>query len=114
MFLHALPTGDGLLAVTGDSRLLFYGSGEDDDSDDSAEGNITVQRELIGSTDEMPSAERLEEMKDEATFGLTLDDVNDPNYRKSHPLVRICTQHCSKQVVIPKVLAEDVQEVLLE
>ena len=54
--LHALPTGDGLLAVTGDSRLLFYGSGEDDDSDDSAEGNITVQRELIGSTDEIIAA----------------------------------------------------------
>jgi U3 small nucleolar RNA-associated protein 13 len=44
---------DGVLAVTGDSRLLFYGAGGAAASD---AGNITIERELIGNTDEIISA----------------------------------------------------------
>jgi len=62
MSLHATPGGDGLLAVTGDSRLLFYGSGKshgasDADSDaGGGVGSLVIERELIGNTDEIISA----------------------------------------------------------
>ena len=58
--LHATPSGDGLLAVTGDSRLLFYGAGvgtsRADGDGDGEEGSVVIERELIGNTDEIISA----------------------------------------------------------
>tara|TARA_B110000977_G_scaffold195181_1_gene273123 strand:- start:2997 stop:6245 length:3249 start_codon:yes stop_codon:yes gene_type:complete len=56
--LHATPSGDGFLAVTGDSRLLFYGAGNVDvnGAEVSDQASITVTRELIGSTDEIIAA----------------------------------------------------------
>ena len=67
--LHALPTADGLLAVTGDARLLFYGSGgarrpsgessgesSDDETGRGGDGRIVIERELIGNNDEIISA----------------------------------------------------------
>jgi U3 small nucleolar RNA-associated protein 13 len=54
--LHATPTGDGLLAVTGDARLLFYGDDNVETDAPAGGGSIVVKRELIGNTDEIISA----------------------------------------------------------
>jgi len=58
--LHPTPSGDGLLAVTGDSRLLFYGAGDDDTRNEDGAGALAVTRELIGSTDEIIAASFLQ------------------------------------------------------
>ena len=42
--LHPTPSGDGLLAVTGDSRLLFYGAGDDDARNEDGAGALAVTR----------------------------------------------------------------------
>ena len=87
-FVSLQPTskGDGLLAVTGDSRLLFYGSGEvedrdeedeeEDDRDDEEEGKIVIQKELIGNTDEIIAAAFLP-LRDGSKHGSTSEKVGD-------------------------------------
>ena len=76
--LQVTPKGDGLLAVTGDSRLLFYGSGdvEEDDEEDDEEGKIVIQRELIGNTDEIIAAAFLP-LRDGSKHGSTSEKDTD-------------------------------------
>ena len=84
--LQPTSKGDGLLAVTGDSRLLFYGSGEvedrdeedeeEDDRDDEEEGKIVIQKELIGNTDEIIAAAFLP-LRDGSKHGSTSEKVGD-------------------------------------
>ena len=54
--LQLNANGDGVLAVTGDHRLLFYGPDDALDDAGGGAGSIVVRRELIGNTDEIIAA----------------------------------------------------------
>ena len=90
--LHPTPSGDGLLAVTGDSRLLFYGGGDDRKKHT---GALAVTRELIGSTDEiiaasfLPRVERAGDAK--APSAALAVATNSPLLRVFDPDTMACT-----------------------
>ena len=90
--LHPTPSGDGLLAVTGDSRLLFYGAG--DDARDDGAGALAVTRELIGSTDEIIAASFLHRAgagDAEAPSAALAVATNSPLLRVFDPNTMACT-----------------------
>jgi len=89
--LHPTPSGDGLLAVTGDSRLLFYGAG-DDARESSGKGALKVTRELIGSTDEIIAASFLPNAGDaKAPSAALAVATNSPLLRVFDPDTMACT-----------------------
>ena len=92
--LHPTPSGDGLLAVTGDSRLLFYGAGDDDARNEDGAGALVVTRELIGSTDEIIAASFLQSASagDAKTPSAALAvATNSPLLRVFDPETMACT-----------------------
>ena len=92
--LHPTPSGDGLLAVTGDSRLLFYGAGDDDARNEDGAGALAVTRELIGSTDEIIAASFLQSASagDAKTPSAALAvATNSPLLRVFDPETMACT-----------------------
>jgi U3 small nucleolar RNA-associated protein 13 len=80
--LQLNANGDGVLAVTGDHRLLFYGPDDALDDAGGGAGSIVVRRELIGNTDEIIAAaflpgsgdEEEEEEEEEADVGQDGDE----------------------------------------
>ena len=89
--LYPTPSGDGLLAVTGDSRLLFYGAG-DDARESSGAGALKVTRELIGSTDEIIAASFLPNAGDaKAPSAALAVATNSPLLRVFDPDTMACT-----------------------